>query len=151
MGLFNYIGLTVVCIIMIPNIVFAVKCKNGFDNSYHNKFVEVAEQVGRFSCFALMIFNIPHTYFGFFFHNAIYWYIGGEALLCLIYCGGWMVLWQKSGKLRALLLSITPSLMFMFSGIMLLNVPLMVAAVIFAPSHIILSYKNAVVNNGGTA
>ena len=60
-----------------------------------------------------------------------------------MYLLGWIVLWKKPGVLRALLLSITPSAIFLFSGVMLTNVPLSVLAVLFAITHITLSYKNA--------
>lgn len=143
MGWFNYIGLVAVCAILVPNIIFAIKCKDGFNNVYNNKAVETIEQVGRFSCFGFMVFNIPYTYFGFWFQNAFWIYVGVEACLCAVYCIGWVVLWSKPGILRALLLSITPSLMFMFGGIMLTNIPLICAAAIFAPAHILISYKNA--------
>ena len=42
----------------------AIKCKDGFDNKWNNKYVEVTEQVGRLGCFGFMIINIPGTWFG---------------------------------------------------------------------------------------
>lgn len=62
---FNFYGLIFVAVILVPNLIFALKCKNGFLNSWHNKAVESAEQIGRFGCFGFMIFNIPYTYWGF--------------------------------------------------------------------------------------
>lgn len=59
MQFINIYGLIFVVVIMIPNIIFAVKCKDGFQNNWNNKFVEIIEQVGRFGCFAFMILNIP--------------------------------------------------------------------------------------------
>lgn len=67
MGWFNYYGLIVIILIMIPNMVFAAKNKDGFENKYQNKTVEISEQIGRFACFGLMIFNIPRTISGFGF------------------------------------------------------------------------------------
>lgn len=58
----NVYGLVMIAVILVPNIVFAIKCKDGFDNMWHSRFVSAAEQIGRFSCFALMIFNIPGMY-----------------------------------------------------------------------------------------
>ena len=55
----NIFGLIMIAVIMIPNIIFAVRCKEGFQNKWSNKFVEVAEQIGRFGCFGFMIINIP--------------------------------------------------------------------------------------------
>lgn len=68
---FNVFGLIFIVVIMIPNVVFAIKCKDGFDNKWNNKYVEVTEQVGRLGCFGFMIINIPGTWFGWwsFIHN----------------------------------------------------------------------------------
>ena len=60
----NVFGTVFVVIIMIPNIIYALKCKNGFENKWHNKAVEIVEQIGRFGCFGFMIINIPGTWFG---------------------------------------------------------------------------------------
>ena len=43
---------------MLPNIVFALTHKDGFENLWQNRAVEVLEQIGRFGCFFLMIVNI---------------------------------------------------------------------------------------------
>lgn len=48
-----------------------------------------------------------------------------------------------NGKLKALSLSIIPSAIFLFSGVVLANIPLIVFAVLFAVNHILISYKNA--------
>lgn len=57
-------GLLFIAVIMIPNIIFAIKCKDGFENKWKNKYVEIIEHIGRFCCFGFMIVNIPGTYFG---------------------------------------------------------------------------------------
>ena len=41
-------------------------------------------------------------------------------------------------------LSVTPSVIFLFSGIVLSSVPLIVFAVLFGIGHIAVSYKNGV-------
>ena len=38
---------------------------------------------------------------------------------------------------------VSPSVLFLFSGIMSRSILLIIAAILFAPSHILLSYKNA--------
>lgn len=47
----NYWGLIFIVVILIPNIVFAITCKDGFENRYQNKLVGYLEQIGRFGCF----------------------------------------------------------------------------------------------------
>ena len=61
MGWINIFGLVFMVIIMIPNVIFALKCKDGFGNRWKNKAVEVLEQIGRYGCFAFMVINIPNT------------------------------------------------------------------------------------------
>lgn len=142
MGWFNYYGLIIMAIIMIPNIVYAIKNKNDSCNNYNNKIVIVAEQIGRYGCFVLMIFNIPYTYFDFWFNNALVVYLSINGLFCLAYLIFWIICWNKQGKLKALSLSIIPSCIFLFSGIVLANIPLIVFAIIFAINHILISCKN---------
>jgi hypothetical protein len=43
----NIYGLIVMIIIMMPNIIYALKEKN-LESKYHNKIVELIEQIGRF-------------------------------------------------------------------------------------------------------
>ena len=139
---FNIFGLIFIIIIMIPNIVFAIKCKDGFENKWNNKAVEILEQIGRFGCFGFMIINIPGTWFGWWSDEAFAVYLIVNAILVLIYCAIWIICFRKNSVFRALSLSIIPSVIFLFSGIMCRSVLLIVSAVIFAPCHITISYKN---------
>ena len=143
MSWFNYYGLIFIAIIMIPNIIFAIKRKEGFANTYKNNAVETMEQIGRYACLVLMIFNIPYTYFNFWFDYALTVYLTVNGFLCLLYLIFWVICWNKNGKLRALSLSIIPSVVFLFSGIVPANIPLIVFAVLFATNHILLSFKNS--------
>ncbi|HBJ16256.1 MAG TPA: hypothetical protein DDY81_00105 [Clostridiales bacterium] len=143
MNWLNVFGLVMVAVIMIPNILFAMKCKDGFVNKWNNKFVETVEQIGRFGCFGFMIINIPGTWFGWWSDEAFAVYLVVDALLVTLYCVIWAVCFRKSSIFRALALSIIPSVLFLFSGIMSRSILLTIAAVLFAPSHIMLSYQNA--------
>ena len=141
---FNPYGLGFMAAIMVPNLLFALRYKeDGFANVWHNKPVEVLEQIGRYGCFLLMIFNIPHTWFGFCSDEAFAFYLIGNAVLVLLYCLAWAVCFRKNSVFRALALSILPSLSFLLSGVLLRSIPLTAAALLFAPCHIIISYQNA--------
>ena len=139
----NVYGLVFIAAIMIPNIVFALKCKDGFQNKWNNYAVEVIEQVGRFGCFGFMVINIPGTWFGWRSDEAFALYLIVDAVLTVLYCAIWIVCFRKSSIFRALALSVIPSVLFLFSGLMSRSVLLTIASVIFAPSHILISYKNA--------
>lgn len=138
----NVFGLVMVAVIMIPNILFAMKCKDGFVNKWNNKSVETVEQIGRFGCFGFMIINIPGTWFGWWSDEAFAVYLVVDAVLVTLYCVIWAVCFRKSSVFRALVLSIIPSVLFLFSGIMSRSILLTIAAVLFAPSHILISYQN---------
>lgn len=143
MNWFNIYGLIFIVIIMIPNIVFALKCKEGFVNKYNNKFVELFEQIGRFGSFIFMIFNIPKTYLGFYFNNGLILYLIVDSILVTLYCLIWAICFKKPSVFRALLLSIIPSILFVYSGIMIRSILLIIFSLIFAPCHILISYNNA--------
>jgi hypothetical protein len=140
---FNPIGLIFITIIMIPNIVFAIRCKDGFANNYRNKTVELVEQIGRFGCFGFMIFNVPGTWFGWASNESFALYLILDALLVALYCILWIVCWKKNGVFKALALSVIPSVVFLFSGIMSRSILLTATALLFAPAHIIISCQNA--------
>ena len=143
MGWFNLFGLIIIVVIMIPNTIFAIKCKEGFDNKWSNKTVEIIEQAGRFGCFVFMIINIPGTWLGWRSDEAFALYLITDIVLVMVYCAIWIACFKKSSVFRALALSIIPSVLFLFSGIMSRSVLLIIASVLFAPSHIMISYKNA--------
>lgn len=138
----NIFGAIFIAVIMIPNIIYALKCKDGFKNKWSNKAVEVIEQIGRFGCFGCMIFHIPGTWFGWWSDEAFAIYLVVNSVLILLYCLIWIICFRKNTVFRALALSVIPSVVFLFSGIMSRSVLLIVAAVLFAPAHILISYKN---------
>lgn len=143
MGWFNYYGLIFVTILMVPNIIYAIKNKNSFNGNYHNKTAEVFEQIGRYACFILMVFNIPYTWIGFWFCYGLIVYLVVNSVLVFAYCIIWIVLWKKSCMVKALLLSAIPSCMFVFSGVMIASIPLILFSIIFAVCHILISVKNS--------
>ena len=139
----NIFGLIFIVVIMIPNVVFAIKCKDGFENKYRNKAMERMEQIGRFGCIVFMIFSIPGTCFGWWSDQAFALYLIVDTLLIVLYCVIWTVCWNKNGVFRALMLSVIPSALFLFSGMMSRSILLIAAALLLAPTHIFISYQNA--------
>ena len=140
---FNVFGLVFITMIMIPNIIFAVKHKDSFKNRYQSKAIEIVEQIGRFGCLGFMIFNIPFACFGWWSDETFAIYLIVDALLIAVYLTIWIVCWRKNNVFKALALSIIPSAIFLFSGIMCRSVLLIMSASMFAPTHILISYKNA--------
>lgn len=139
---FNVYGLFFIIVIMVPNIIYAIKCKEGFENKWSNKVVEIFEQIGRYGCFGFMIFNIPNTGFGFSSNEAFALYLIINACLVFAYCVIWAICFKKNNLFKAISLSVIPSVVFLFSGIISHSIPLLVMAIIFAPCHILISCKN---------
>lgn len=52
----NLFGLSFMGVFMVPNIIFAIRNKDGFINRYQNKALEAVEEIGRYGCFVFMIF-----------------------------------------------------------------------------------------------
>ena len=114
MGWFNLYGLAIMAVIMIPNVIFAVTHKGGFENLYKNKAAEITENVSRYACFLLMVFNVPYTWVGFYFPSGEVFYLTVNASLTVAYCTVWIVMRKKSGIVKTLFLSALPSLIFLF-------------------------------------
>ena len=140
---FNPFGLFFMLAIMIPNIIYAAKHPEGFANKWNCKTVELIEQIGRYGCFALMIFNIPGTFGGWRSDEAFALYLITNTVLVILYCLTWTIDFKKQPMLRAVLLSVLPSLVFLFSAVMSRSELLGLFALLFAPAHILISCKNA--------
>lgn len=143
---FNLTGLIFVIVLLIPNIIYAVTNKDGFAGEFHNKLVETGEQIGRFGCFILMFIQPSFVTLGYIYDGAQTLYLILGIVLLALYCGGWIVFRKGNSMAKALALSILPSVLFLESGILTLNTPLIVLSVVFAICHITISCKNTVDN-----
>ena len=142
---FNPFGLIFMILIMISNIIYAIKCKENFAKLPQNKFckiIETFEQIGRYSCFACMIFNIPGTYFGFTSKLSFVIYLIVNFVFISAYCIIWIFCFNKNNLFKAISLSVLPSVVFLFSGILSRSFLLTIGAIIFAPCHILISVKS---------
>lgn len=143
MAWFNPFGLAIMAAMMIPNIVFAIRCRDGFVNRWHNRLVEALEQIGRFCCFVFMVVNVPGMWQGWPSDEAFALYLVVDAALLALYCVIWAVCFRKNSLFRAVALSVIPSVIFLFSGVISRSLLLTAGAVIFAPCHIAISVMNA--------
>lgn len=130
-------------VILIPNVIFALKQKGGFENKFNSKKLELFENIGRYGCFIFMVFNLPFTWFGFPSDEAFAVYLIANIILTLAYILIWIFCFRRNSLFRAVSLSVIPSLIFLLSGIFSRSVLLIISALIFAPCHIIISVKNA--------
>lgn len=142
MSWLNIFGLIFVSVIMIPNIVYAIKCRDGFENVSVHKAAVILEQTGRYACIAFMVVILPWTEYGFRSVEAFLVYIFGNTVLILAYCVIWIVCFRKNNMFRAVSLSVIPSVVFLLSGVLSNYLPLVISSAIFAPFHIYISCKN---------
>lgn len=141
MDYLNIYGLVIMIIIMVPNIVFAIKVKKD-EGEYHNKMIEIIEQVGRFGSMFFMVFKIPLLEYGFWFDNAGIFYMVLIGALALMYCFVWILYFQQVTTVRAMALAILPTIIFLSSGILHSHVLLIVTALLFGIGHITITYNN---------
>ena len=90
-----------------------------------------------------MIINIPGTYFGWWSNEAFAIYLILNIVLVIFYCLIWIICFKQNSIFRALALSILPSIIFLFSGIISRSILLIVGSIIFAQCHIMISFCNA--------
>ncbi|MGN1248967.1 MAG: hypothetical protein ACI4XW_02735 [Candidatus Spyradocola sp.] len=144
MAWFNPIGLAFTAVLMIPNLVYAAKCRDGVANAPSlPKWLLTLEQIGRFGCFAAMIFSPPGTAVGFPSKIAFVVYLVGSIALLLAYCAVWIFCFRKNSLARAIALSVLPSLLFLLDGVAMRSWLLTIFALLFAPCHIAISCVNA--------
>lgn len=139
MRFFNLYGFLIFVFMMIPNLIYFKGASGNNDFSFKNKKLETMENIGRYGSFLTLIFNIPYTWFGFFVSNGVTIYYVVNGILLFIYLITWVIMWKSDNLARALILSIVPSLIFLFSGVMIRSVLLMIFSLIFSIFHIRIS------------
>lgn len=140
----NIYGIVIVAVIMIPNIILSIKDPAAFESPWKNKLIEILEQIGRFACIAFIVINIPRTCFALPLGDRLPMYIGVNSALLVLYLMGWAVFAKKDTITKALWLSAIPAAIFLFSGLCILSLPLIIASVLFGIGHITLSVKNCI-------
>ncbi len=140
-GWLNVFGACIVVLMLVPNIVYALRHKN-VGNLCTNSFMNIIEQVGRYACIMLMWLPLMVCKFGFASKIAMVIYFLGNGLLLLVY---WIVFFfYMKGKTRgrAIALATVPSCMFLLSGLMLRHWLLVGFSALFAIGHIYVTIQN---------
>jgi len=140
-GWINAFGAGIVLLLLIPNIVYALKNK-GEQNRCQNAFMNVIEQVGRYGCIVLMWLPLPVREFGFAGVGAMLLYLIGNGVMLAAY---WLVFFfylKQKNRSRALILAILPACVFLMSGLLLRHWLLVGFAALFAVGHVYVTLKN---------
>ena len=141
-GWINVFGAVIVILMLIPNIVYAIKNKDE-KNLCTNRLMNVIEQIGRYACIVLMWLPLLVWKFGFQSVFELLLYLFGNGALLLAYRIVFFRYMRKRSKASALTLAILPSCIFLMSGILLRHWLLVGFAVLFAVGHIYVTLKNA--------
>ena len=141
MNWLNIFGLIIIILLLIPNIIYAVKMKSQ-SNKCSNKFMNTLEQIGRYGCMFLMVFNIGIAELGFRSISAFMIYLFGSVLLMISYWTIWILYFIEQTYWKQIALAIIPTCLFLLSGIAMLHYLLIIFGVIFGIGHIYVTIKN---------
>ena len=139
----NIFGLIIVALILIPNIIYAIAVK-GQKNKCKNMFMNILEQVGRYACMLLMIFNVGIAEFGFSNVALFLAYLFGNAVLLVAYWVVWMLYFKKPSFGKQIALAVIPTAIFLLCGVTMGHWLLVVFAVVFGVAHVYVTCKNKV-------
>lgn len=140
-GWINVLGTVIIAVMLIPNLIYAAKGQHT-EHGYHNKFLEIIEQVSRFLSIVLLIFPIGISAFGFRTVAHMVIYLSANALMLLFYIITWGFYFKKQTMRRALSLAIIPTLIFLISGITLGHWALVISSAVFGFSHILITFRS---------
>lgn len=144
MNWLNVFGLILVVLLLVPNIIYAIKVRNQ-QNKCTNRIMNVLEQVGRYGCMFLMVFHIGIAEFGFGSVGAFLIYLIGNAILMIAYWIIWMLYFYKQTYWEQMSLAVIPTCLFLLSGITMQHYLLIIFGTIFGIGHIYVTSRNRVI------
>ena len=141
-GWISVFGAVIVILMLIPNIIYAIKNRNG-KNLCTSRFMNAVEQIGRYACIILMWMPLLFGEFGFRSVFEMILYLAGNGILLIAYWLGYARYMKTEGRRLAILLAILPVCIFLMSGLLLRHWLLVGFSVLFAVGHIYVTLKNA--------
>ena len=135
----NLANLLIIAVIMIPNIIYALK--GGEDAVSAAPIITVLEQVGRYASMALMILPLGVWKFGFPSVTAFLVYLFGNGALLATYILTWVFYFRRKTFAGTVILAIAPVLIFALTGVCLCHWLLVAAAVLFGICHLSISLQ----------
>lgn len=140
-GWLNEFGLIIVILLLLPNIIYAMKYRN-LENLCDNSLMIVIEQIGRYASMFLMIFNIGIAEFGFLSTQSLLMYIVLNVILLVAYWIMWILYFVKQQSWNSMALAVIPTLLFLVNGLTQMHILLIISAVLFGIGHIYVTYEN---------
>ena len=139
-GWINLFGAGIVVLIMIPNIIYAARQKQGETQIEVPHGLSACEQVGRYGCIILMWLPLLVWKFGFGSVEEFLIYLIGNGALLLCYFLSWMLYSRKKTLSVAMALAIIPTAIFLLSGLLLRHWLLVAFAILFGFAHCTITY-----------
>ncbi|MCD7731218.1 MAG: hypothetical protein LUI05_06960 [Oscillospiraceae bacterium] len=140
-GWINVWGTILVIIMLIPNIIFAIRNPHS-GNKCRNFLVNMTEQIGRYASMALMILPIGIWEFGFRSVFEMLLYFIATAALLTAYLVVWVFYFRAESACKAIALALLPTSLFLVSGILLRHWLLVIAAILFGAAHTYITTQN---------
>lgn len=140
-GWINLFGAGIVIIMMIPNILFALRYRVE-KSSGGNRIMETVEQIGRYGCIVFMWLPLFVWKFGFGSVQKAVAYFIGNGLLLLAYWIIWGVYFRNRSRKAAVALAVLPTVIFFMSGMLLGHWALVVSSIVFGVGHICITVND---------
>ena len=139
----NLFGLITIVLILVPNIIYAVKFRGKETKCNCCRSMYILEQIGRYGSMFLMVFNIGIADFGFASAQHFVAYLIANATLLLAYFIVYALYFKQQTNWKSMALAIIPSCLFLIDGILLGHILLVSFAIIFALAHICITRKDS--------
>ena len=139
---FSLFGLIIVLLLLLPNFLYARKHKQP-QNRCKSWLINTLEQIGRYCCMLLMVFNVDIFEKGFASVQSLVVYVLGSGTLLLLYWVFWLVYCRKPSVFTAVMLAVLPTLLFLLCGLTLRRHLLTGFALLFGAAHIYITLVNA--------
>ena len=107
-------------------------------------FMNIVEQIGRYGCMLLMVFDIGIAEFGFGSVGAFLFYLFGNTFLLISYWIIWMLYFKNKTYSKQISLALIPACLFLLSGITMQHYLLILFSIIFGIGHIYVTNMNRV-------
>ncbi|MCQ2563411.1 MAG: hypothetical protein MJ128_02825 [Mogibacterium sp.] len=135
-GWINLFGAIIVLLIIIPNIIYALRKKNETEAPDVPQYLTVCEQTGRYGCIILMWLPLMVWEFGFKSNEEFVIYLFLNGILIIIYYLYWAGYFKQKTLKKGLVLAIIPTTIFLVSALLLRHWLLAFFALLFGFAHI---------------
>ncbi len=137
----NLTGLMAMLALLAPNLLYAAR-RPAAKNLCKSKVLLALEQLGRYGCMLLMCVHTGVLEYGY---AAPAWSVVWLSLvtpLLFLYWVLWMAYFHRQRARAAIALAVVPALVFLASGLLWRNVPLMALSLLFAYAHVTVTRIN---------